>query len=92
MRLIDAIPKLNKIIGMPFSSIFSEKQLSNLIIPKGRTGQILELILGLENKSSNIDFEDGELKTNKSFSDGKPKETMFICQISNNIDKLLDKV
>ena len=36
-----------------------------------------------------MDFEDGELKTNKTNPDGSPAETMFIRQIASDIDKLL---
>ena len=39
--------------------------------------------------SKNIDFEDGELKTNKCDADGNPKETVFITQISSIIDELI---
>ena len=59
---------------------------------KGRTGQLLEtavLHLGLSNR--HLDFEDGELKSNKVKSDGSPDETMFICQISKMFDSLMEE-
>lgn len=39
--------------------------------------------------NTNRDFEDGELKTNKCDETGKPKETIFITQVSSMIDDLL---
>ena len=53
-----------------------------LIKNKGKTGKILELAIGIKLSSTNIDFEDGELKSNKCNSNGKSIETMFITQIS----------
>ena len=38
-----------------------------------------------------MDFEDGELKTNKCDRSGKPLETMFITQTASIIDELLSK-
>lgn len=38
-----------------------------------------------------MDFQEGELKTNKCDRFGKPMETMFIMQISSMIDELLAK-
>jgi DNA mismatch repair protein MutH len=52
-------------------------------------GQLLERLIGLNNTSNNLDFEDGELKTNKCDKNGKPLETVFITQISNIVDELL---
>jgi DNA mismatch repair protein MutH len=42
----------------------------------------------MPNNSDLTDFEDGELKTNKADSNGKPRETMFITQISEDFDSL----
>ena len=60
-------------------------------LTKVKTGQLLELSLGMNFSSSNLDFEDGELKTNKCDINGNPRETVFITQISSMIDELLDK-
>ena len=49
----------------------------------------MELALGMKLTSRNLDFEDGELKTNKCDANGKPLETTFITQISSIIDELL---
>jgi len=65
--------------------------MKDIRINKGLTGQLLEIQLGLENTSLNMDFEDGELKSNKVELDGNPIETMYIKQISNMVDDILDK-
>jgi len=62
-----------------------------MIINKGRTGQLLELTIGLNLSNTTLDFEDGELKTNKCDRFGKPLETMFITQTASIIDELLSK-
>lgn len=90
MRIIDALNKMQTIINIPFEQLFTDAELNNIIRAKGKTGQILELALGLKLTSSGLDFEDGELKTNKCDASGKPLETMFICQISSIIDELLE--
>lgn len=56
---------------------------------KGKTGQLLELALGKNLDSANLDFEDGELKSNKCDITGRPLETVFITQISSIIDGLI---
>ena len=45
---------------------------------KGKTDQLLELSLGMHLSSSNLDFDDGELKTNTCDAAGNPRETVFI--------------
>lgn len=62
-----------------------------IIVNKGKTGQLLELALGMHLSSTNLDFEDGELKTNKCDAYGNPKETVFITQISSVIDELINQ-
>jgi DNA mismatch repair protein MutH len=89
MKLDDAKPELDKIINIPFAYIMTKDQLQGITIAKGKSGQLLELALGLNNTSSTLDFEDGELKTNKCDSLGSPKETMYITQVSSIIDELL---
>ena len=54
-----------------------------------RTGQLLELTIGLSLSNTTLDFEDGELKTNKCDRNGKPLETMFITQTASIMDELL---
>lgn len=92
MKLIEALEKLNSLncSDVPFSKLFEKQHID--IINKGRVGQLLELLLGLTNGNSLTDFEDGELKTNKAYPNGLPLETMFITQISSQIDELLNRV
>ena len=90
MRIIDALNRMQQILNIPFGTLFTEFELDNIIHAKGKTGQILELALGLNLTSSGLDFEDAELKTNKCDASGKPLETMFICQIASMIDDLLE--
>ncbi|NLV89107.1 MAG: DNA mismatch repair protein MutH [Tissierellia bacterium] len=90
MKLQDAIIKLEPIINKKLGELLSESDMVNIVKAKGKTGQLLEILLGLENSSKHLDFEDGELKTNKCDALGNPLETMFITQISSIIDELLD--
>lgn len=89
MKLHEAHNRLLRLSEVPFSKIFSEKDLESIVRNKGKTGQLLELALGMHLSSSTLDFEDGELKTNKCDSSGMPLETVFITQISSIIDDLL---
>ena len=90
MLVADAFPKLDRIIGRRFSDLFSEDRLDQMmVVAKGRAGKLLEMLLGLPPGIRLTDFEDGELKTNKSRADGTPLETMFISQISTRVDSLL---
>ncbi len=91
MKLSDASLKLNRLSNIPFGELFSSKEIADIIKNKGKTGQLLELALGLKNTSNNLDFEDGELKTNKCDKNGKPLETVFITQIHSVIDDLILK-
>lgn len=89
MRLAEANRKLNQLAGIPFKKLFSENDMKSIIINKGKSGQLLELALGLNLSNANLDFEDGELKTNKCDVLGNPRETVFITQISGIIDELI---
>lgn len=90
MLLCEGEEKLKPYIGKEFGTFLDNETLYNLKVNKGRVGQILELLIGLENTSASLDFEDGELKTNKCDINGNPKETMFITQISKKIDEILN--
>ena len=92
MRLEDANRRFNEIAGIRFGELFSPSQLEYIIINKGKTGQLLEMALGLHLSSTNLDFDDGELKTNKCDSFGRPLETVFVTQISGIIDELINEV
>lgn len=89
MKLKEAQMMIQPLCGIPFGELFSEEDLRTIIINKGKAGQLLELALGKKLDSGNLDFEDGELKTNKCDRTGKPKETVFITQISTVIDDLI---
>lgn len=91
MKLKEAQEKIIKLCNIPFSEMFTEGDFATIIKNKGKTGQLLELALGKKLDSFNIDFEDGELKSNKCDASGKPLETVFITQIASIIDELLQK-
>ena len=90
MRLIEAKRRLDEVVNIPFGELFKGPNLE-WVINKGKAGQALEIILGLQNTPNPLDFEDGELKTNKCDRYGNPKETVFIAQILSVIDELIEK-
>lgn len=89
MKLIDAIPFLESIELKRFREFLSENELENIKVNKGKSGQLLEIAIGLRNGNFKRDFEDGELKTNKCDRNGNPKETIFITQIKGSFDELV---
>ena len=91
MKLDEASRRLNQLSGVPFEELFSANDMRSIIVNKGKTGQLLELALGLNLSNTNLDFEDGELKTNKCDALGNPCETVFITQISGIIDELIQE-
>lgn len=93
MKLIEAQTKIEQLAFIPFKEYLSPTQVEDamMIINKGRTGQLLELTIGLNLSNTTLDFEDAELKTNKCDRFGKPLETMFITQTASIIDELLSK-
>ncbi|MEG0963249.1 MAG: DNA mismatch repair protein MutH [Lachnospiraceae bacterium] len=93
MKLAVAKERIEKLANIPFKEYLSPEQVQDamLIINKGKTGQLLELTIGLGLSNTTLDFEDGELKTNKCDHTGKPVETMFITQTSSIIDELLSR-
>ena len=74
MRLEEACNRFNELAGIRFGDLFSPADMEMIIINKGKTGQLLELSLGMHLSSTNLDFEDGELKTNKCDAAGNPRE------------------
>lgn len=91
MRLCEAKNQIDKLAYIPFKeylapSVFQDTMLK---LNKGRTGQLLELTIGLNLSNTTLDFEDGELKTNKCNRFGNPLETMFITQTASIMDELL---
>ena len=91
MKLATAKAKISNLANIPFSKYLTLEQLQGIKINKGKSGQLLELTIGLKLSNTTLDFEDGELKTNKCDSSGNPKETMFITQIASMIDELLEE-
>lgn len=91
MRLEEANRRFKDLSGKRFKELFSPSDMQKIIINKGKTGQLLELSLGMHLSSTNLDFEDGELKTNKCDASGNPRETVFITQISSVIDELIEQ-
>ncbi len=91
MKLIEAQKRIEKLTYIPFKEYLSPAQVQDamMIINKGKTGQLLELTIGLNLSNTTLDFEDGELKTNKCNKLGIPTETMYITQTSSIIDELL---
>lgn len=90
MKLNEAKRKINELINIPFKNYLSPEHYRDIVKNKGKTGQILELTIGLMLSNRTLDFIDGELKTNKCDHTGKPLETMFITQIASIIDDLLE--
>jgi DNA mismatch repair protein MutH len=90
MRVEEVLPRLDTVMGRPFGELFAEYQLDGIMVAKGKTGKLLERLLGLAPGASLTDLENGELKTNKASSDGHPEETMFISQISTKVDQLFE--
>lgn len=92
MKLSEANAHFNSISNIPFGKLFSTTEMNDIIKNKGRSGQLLEIALGLANTNTVKDFEDGELKTNKCNSNGDPLETIAITQISSHIEDLIAAV
>lgn len=93
MKLSEAQIRIEKLAHIPFKEYLSPSQIQDamMIINKGKTGQLLELTIGLHLSNTTLDFDDGELKTNKCDRFGKPLETMFITQTASMIDDLLSR-
>ena len=59
MKLEEACERFNEISGIRFGNLFSPSDMESIIVNKGKTGQLLELALGMHLSSTNLDFEDG---------------------------------
>ncbi|WP_300393818.1 hypothetical protein [uncultured Psychrobacter sp.] len=94
MKIEEAFPLLLDLYNIEFGILKNHSKLekpidlSKLKGNKGFAGQFLEKLLGLKLSSNKLDFENGELKTNKSKPDGSPMETMAITQIGTQFDDL----
>ncbi len=91
MKLMEAKRHVEKLANVPFEKYLSPFQYENIVVNKGKTGQLLEVTIGLPLSNSTLDFEDGELKTNKCDHLGNPLETMCITQIASMIDEILER-
>ena len=89
MTLMEANAHFHSIVNIPFGELFTKDVLAGIAKDKGRTGKLLERALGLANTTSNLDFEDGELKTSKCDANGKSRETVAISRISSHIEDLI---
>ncbi len=92
MKLLEAKKLLTGIENINFIELFSKYNIDSILIDKGKTGKLLERLIGLPPGNTLKDFEDGELKTNKAKENGQPMETMFISQISQRIDELITQI
>lgn len=88
MLVEDVVSKLDKISNIPIGEIFEERG-EILWIDKGRTGKLLEKIIGLPNSSALKDLENGEIKTYKSNIKGHSVETICISMISKHFDNTI---
>ena len=61
------------------------------MVNKGVVGQIIEKQIGLNLSSDLLDFEDGELKSNK-FLKGKPSETLAVPQVGHVLPDIAAEV
>ena len=92
MKINEGYSIISRIPAKTFGELFTPIQMKDIRKNKGKTGQLLETaILHLGLSSKHLDFEDGELKSNKVKADGSPDETMFICQISKMFDTLMEE-
>jgi DNA mismatch repair protein MutH len=88
VRTEDAIPILKAACKIPFQELFKGHP-ADLTTNKGHAGQLLERYIGLKLGNHLIDFDDGELKTNKTAPNGDPIETIAVTQIAGVIDDML---
>lgn len=94
MKIEEAFPILPSFYNIKFGVLKNHPNLKEPIDltklkgNKGFAGQFLEKLLKLNLSNRALDFENGELKTNKSKPDGSPMETMAITQIGTQFDDL----
>lgn len=92
ISLNEALQIINTIINKPFSQLFPDDTVfTDIIINKGKSGQLLEnILLGLNLTSDLLDFSDGELKTVEwRIKDFTPDQTMAITMVNSHIDDFL---
>jgi DNA mismatch repair endonuclease MutH len=82
LYLEDALKKIVALEGQRIGDIGTPD-----LVNKGVVGQIIEKAIGLDLSSDLLDFEDGELKSNK-FLKGKPAETLAITQVGHVLSEI----
>lgn len=80
--LEDALKRILALEGMAIGEIGQAD-----LVNKGVVGQIIEKKIGLNLSSDLLDFEDGELKSNK-FLKGKPSETLAVTQVGHILPEI----
>lgn len=88
MKLYEAKNQIDNFAYIPLKDLVPSIS-QDIKLNKSGTGQLLERIIGLKLSNTTLDFEDGELKTNKCDRFGNPLETMFITQTASILDELL---
>jgi DNA mismatch repair protein MutH len=83
MKLSKAYPVCKEAVNIPFKELFSNFSKEEIILNKGKTGQLIEKYCGLELSNRIQDFEDGELKTSEI------KESTAITMITEWIDEII---
>lgn len=85
MKMSEAYPICKRSVNIPFKNLFSSLSFTveDIKKNKGKAGQLLEILCGLELTSNRKDFEDGELKTSEI------KESTNIIMITNWIDNII---
>ncbi len=83
MKLNEAYPICKKSINIPFKDLFSDFSTEEIRINKGKAGQLMEKLCGLELSNTTKDFEDGELKTSEL------KESTAITMITDWVDDII---
>lgn len=86
MRLEDALKEILALEGKRVGEIGSPD-----LVNKGAVGQIVERKIGINLSSDLLDFEDGELKSNK-FLRGKPAETLAVTQVGHILPEIAGEI
>ena len=86
MYLEDALKRIIALEGMKIGDIGQPD-----LVNKGIVGQIIEKEIGLDLSSDLLDFEDGELKSNK-FLHGKPSETLAVTQVGHILPEIQSEI
>ncbi len=61
------------------------------LVNKGIVGQIVERKIGVKLSSDLLDFENGELKSNK-FLNGRPAETLAVTQVGHILEEIAREI